>query len=257
MPSPGMQTLFRQMERKTSLSESTVQKAIQQRVVEHEEHNRPHRKLWSSTASGSASRRLDSCLASGHSQVRKREWGWLCAPFLTVIQLAVHAILICQHASTCIHNLITHWTASSEFGTYHLCEQRRFRRACASAQSRQNLRCSLIQAVNQEEPSDRKSDPWPLRMAGHAQLKFVMTECSKTQIRLTGLTLIYTLTKVLWRWASGEAAGVGHTEICRCRPAHRRLSLYGRFPQGRSSKWDSAVDWVTEQPFLGPHCSPQ
>ena len=77
------------------------------------------------------------------------------------------------------------WTASSEFGTYRLCEQRRFRRACASAQSRQNLRCSLIQAVNLEEPSDRKPDSWPLRMAGHAQLKFVMTECSKTQIRLT------------------------------------------------------------------------
>ena len=79
------------------------------------------------------------------------------------------------------------WTASSEFGTYRLCEQRRFRRACASAQSRQNLRCSLIQAVNQEAPSNRKPDPWPLWMAGHAQLKFVMTECSKTQIRLTGL----------------------------------------------------------------------
>ena len=27
----------------------------------------------------------------------------------------------------------TVWTASSEFGTYHLCEQRRFRRTCASA----------------------------------------------------------------------------------------------------------------------------
>ena len=27
-------------------------------------------------------------------------------------------------------------------------------------------------------------------MAGHAQLKFVMTECSKTQIRLTGLKLL-------------------------------------------------------------------
>ena len=79
------------------------------------------------------------------------------------------------------------WTASSEFGTYRLCEQRRFRRACASAQSRQNLRRSLIQAVSQEEPSDRKPDPWPLWMAGHAQLKFVMTECSKTQIRLPGL----------------------------------------------------------------------
>ena len=53
------------------------------------------------------------------------------------------------------------------------------------AQSRQNLRCSLIQAVSQEEPSDRKPDPWPFWMAGHAQLKFVMTECSKPQIRLT------------------------------------------------------------------------
>ena len=81
------------------------------------------------------------------------------------------------------------WTASSDFGTYRLCEQWRFRRACVSTQSRQNLRCSLIQAVSQEEPSDRKPDPWPLWMAGHAQLKFVMTECSKTQIRLTGLIL--------------------------------------------------------------------
>ena len=36
------------------------------------------------------------------------------------------------------------WAVPSEFGTYRLCEQRRFRRACASAQSRQNLRCSLI-----------------------------------------------------------------------------------------------------------------
>ena len=79
------------------------------------------------------------------------------------------------------------WAATSEFGTYRLCEQRRFRRACASAQSRQNLRCSLIQAMSQEEPSNRKPDPWPLWMAGHAQLKCVMTECSKTQIRLTGL----------------------------------------------------------------------
>ena len=52
---------------------------------------------------------------------------------------------------------------------------------------RQNLRCSLIQAVSQEEPSDRKPDHWFLWMAGHAQLKIIMTECSKTQIRLTGL----------------------------------------------------------------------
>ena len=85
-----------------------------------------------------------------------------------------------------LHQKCIKWTASSKFGTHRICEQRRFRRSCASAQSRQNLRCSLLQAVNQAEPSDRKPDSWPLWMAGHAQLKFVMTECSKTQIRLTG-----------------------------------------------------------------------
>ena len=90
-------------------------------------------------------------------------------------------------SSNNIIDMIVIWTASSEFGTYRLCEQRRFRRACVSAQSCQNLRCSLIQEVSQEEPSDRKPDPWLLWMAGHAQLKFVMTECSKTQIHLTGL----------------------------------------------------------------------
>ena len=88
----------------------------------------------------------------------------------------------------CVWRLCFSWTASSEFGTYRLCEQRRFRRACTSAQSCQNLHCSLIQALSQEEPSDRKPDPWPFWIAGHAQLKFVMMECSKTQIRLTGLS---------------------------------------------------------------------
>ena len=100
---------------------------------------------------------------------------------------------------TCILGFKCHmiWATPSEFVTYRLCEQRRFRRACASAQSRQNLRCSLIQTVSQEEPSDRKPDPCPLWMAGHAQLKFVMTECSKTQIRLTGL--------ILWKESSNCA----------------------------------------------------
>ena len=64
-----------------------------------------------------------------------------------------------QLKMVCIVTADINGTASSEFGTYRLCEQRRFRRACASAQSRQNLRCSPIQAVSQEEPSDRKPDP--------------------------------------------------------------------------------------------------
>ena len=115
------------------------------------------RRFWSDCADAQA----DLSLRSSHRSLR-RFW----------------------HAATqmCIKR-----TASSEFGTYRLCEQRRFRRACAFAQSRKNLRCSLIQAVSPAKPSDRKPDPWPLWMAGHAQLKYVMTECSKTQIRLTGL----------------------------------------------------------------------
>ena len=118
----------------------------------------------------------------------------------------LHPIL--TPANLCLYN----WTASSEFGTYRLCEQRRFRRACASAQSRQNLRCSLIQAVSQEEPSDRKPDPWPLWMAGHAQLKSVMTECSKTQIRLTGL--INSKTQVCWGILQG-------THLCITKDSNR------------------------------------
>ena len=78
------------------------------------------------------------------------------------------------------------WAAPNEFGTYRLCEQRRFRRACASGQSRQNLCCSLIQAVNQEEPSDRKPDPCPLWMARHAQLKFVMRNARRHKFAWRG-----------------------------------------------------------------------
>ena len=113
------------------------------------------------------------------------------------------------------------WTASSEFGTYSLCEQRRFRRACASAQSRQNLRCSLIQAVNQEEPSDRKPDPWPLWMAGHAQLKFVMTECSKTQIRLAGLICYRSVTtyKGIALTSSSKSRSIVCRRLCSRRPS--------------------------------------
>ena len=47
-------------------------------------------------------------------------------------------IRICFVLLSCDQTTICIWTASSEFGTYRLCEQRRFRRACASAQSRSN-----------------------------------------------------------------------------------------------------------------------
>ena len=56
-----------------------------------------------------------------------------------------------------------------------------------AAKVQASLHIRAVSPVSQEEPSDRKPDPWPLWMAGHAQLKLVVTECSKTQIRLTGL----------------------------------------------------------------------
>ena len=91
--------------------------------------------------------------------------------FLIISSCLQNKALLCDYVWIVSHPMkkkMIKWTASSEFGTYRLCEQRRFRRACASAQSRQNLRCSLIQAVSQEEPSDRKPDPWPRWIAGHA-----------------------------------------------------------------------------------------
>ena len=125
---------------------------------------------------------------------------------------SANPVLYCISTLKCLYFLSTGtfdfmWTASSKFGTYRICEQRRFRRACASAQSHQNLRCSLIQAVSEEEPSDRKPDLWPLWTAGHAQLKFVMTECSKTQIRLTGPMYFFSFLARLYE-SAGTAIAV-------------------------------------------------
>ena len=47
-------------------------------------------------------------------------------------------------------------------------------------------------------------------MAGHAQLKFVMTECSKTQIRLTRLTLMQILIQPQSRWRVEDGGLEGH-----------------------------------------------
>ena len=64
-------------------------------LLEHAEHNKVQKKLWSSTAPGYDSRRLDLCLACGHSQLRKRESEVESAHlFLTIIQFSAHFILL-------------------------------------------------------------------------------------------------------------------------------------------------------------------
>ena len=50
------------------------------------------------------------------------------------------------------------WACSWDYGTYHIGEQRRLRRACASAHSRQSLRCSHTWSMEVDEGSDKKSD---------------------------------------------------------------------------------------------------
>ena len=48
--------------------------------------------------------------------------------------------------------------SSWDYGTYHIGDQRRLRRACASAQSHQGLRCSHTWSIEIDKGSDQKSD---------------------------------------------------------------------------------------------------
>ena len=74
------------------------------------------------------------------------------------------------------------WTGSSEFGSYHLCEQRRFGRSCASPESQ-----LLAQTSNESRGTFRQKarSLAPLNDWAWAVKIFHDQECSKTQIRLT------------------------------------------------------------------------
>ena len=48
------------------------------------------------------------------------------------------------------------WASSWDYGTYHIGDQRRLRRACASAHSRLSLRCSHTWTMEVDEGSDQK-----------------------------------------------------------------------------------------------------
>ena len=74
------------------------------------------------------------------------------------------------------------WAGSSEFGSYHLCEQRRFGRSCASPESQ-----LLAQTSNESRGTFRQKARFlaPLNDWALAVKIFHDQECSKTQIRLT------------------------------------------------------------------------
>ena len=75
-------------------SDSTAQTAMQQHVVEHEEHDKAVKKSWSSTASGLSSRCLDTVLPLDHARSgRESEVNSAFFSF-TIIQFTTHVILI-------------------------------------------------------------------------------------------------------------------------------------------------------------------
>ena len=67
-------------------------------------------------------------------------------------------------------NVRQNWASSWDYGTYHIGDQRRFRRACASAKSRQSLRCSHTWSMEVDEGSEQKSDIWSHWMIANARL---------------------------------------------------------------------------------------
>ena len=71
-------------------------------------------------------------------------------------------------------------------------------------------------------------------MAGHAQLNFVMTECSKTQIRLTGLTYSFlngTLEGKIYLPTRRKKVTPRHTKCCPRKS--RSVCTHAQFDQGQ------------------------
>ena len=68
--------------------------AMQQQVVEHEEHNKALKKSWSSTASGLRSKCLDTVLPLDPARSGRESEVDSVRLSLTIIQFTAHVILI-------------------------------------------------------------------------------------------------------------------------------------------------------------------
>ena len=66
-----------------------------------------------------------------------------------------------------------------DYSNYHIGDQRRFRRACVSAQSRQSLRLLHTSSIKVDEGSDQTLDTYLLAMTAHARLKNAFAEDEK------------------------------------------------------------------------------
>ena len=74
-------------------SDSAAQTAMQQHVVEHEEHDKAQKTSWSSTASGLSSRCLDTVLPLAPARSGREEVDTALLS-ITIIQFTAHVFLI-------------------------------------------------------------------------------------------------------------------------------------------------------------------
>ena len=75
-----------------------------------------------------------------------------------------------------VFSVIRQYLRSWNYGTYHIGDLRRLRRACVFAQSHQSLHCSHTWSMEVDERSDKTLDIWPHWMAAHSRLKNEFTE---------------------------------------------------------------------------------
>ena len=94
-------------------------------------------------------------------------------PFCPEYKTAIHPLLLWMKVYAYIR------ASSWDYGTYHIGDQRWLRRPCASAQSRQSLRCSHTWSIEVDEGSNQNSDIYRHWMAVHARLKEEFMEDEK------------------------------------------------------------------------------
>ena len=123
MPCPDRQSLFRQMGRRKSPFDSTVQTAIQQHVVEHAEHNKAQRSNGHPLHPDLTPDGLTCVLPLGTVSSGRESEVESAHLFLTIIQFFSACHLTSQHTSTCIHNSIilhlpTHYKSPVAMGEW-------------------------------------------------------------------------------------------------------------------------------------------
>ena len=83
-----------------------------------------------------------------------------CSVYVSFLHLSLLFHFSTSKNLECTKQII--WASSWDYGTYHIGDQRRLRRACTSAQSRKSLRCSHTLSMEVDEGSDQNQTSSPI-----------------------------------------------------------------------------------------------